>query len=221
MQVREHMLYKAAKTEKGRERIRSLLEHAIDEFVEMGYEGASINRIIARSGGSKTTVYQSFGNKEGLFIAALEMKADDLYEACVADYKPGRTLLEDLESFGRAYLRGILATRSVAVMRLIYAQAGRLPQVGEWFYNEGILASYRGFAKVLENHVDAQLTELEETASLFLEALRGRLFQQALCLPQKGITEDEIEAEAARAIDLVLALIEKRYAGRMRCAARA
>ena len=46
MQVREHMLYKAAKTEKGRERIRSLLEHAIDEFVEMGYVGASFKSFI-------------------------------------------------------------------------------------------------------------------------------------------------------------------------------
>ena len=221
MKAREHMLNKAAKTAKGRERVRALLEHAIDVFIDSGFEGASVDRIVRMAGGSKSTVYHSFGSKKGLFLATLEMMADDLYEACIADYQPGRTLLEDLHAFGGTFLRGILAPRSIALMRLVYAQASRVPEVGAWFYQGGIEASYLGFAKVLENHIDAPLKELEEVAALFLEALRGRLFQKALCLPEGAVREEEIEADLALGIDFVSAYIREKYAGRLFDAASA
>ncbi len=209
------MLRKAAKTQKGRERIRALLLEAIDVFVACGYEGASVDRIIEKAGGSKATVYRTFGSKKGLFIAALEMMADDLYEACVAGYRPGRGLVEDLESFGGVFLRGILAPRSVAVMRLIYAESARLPEVGAWFYASGIEASYHGFAKVLENHIDAPMDELQETAVHFLESLRGKLFQRALCLPEASFTDEEIEREVACGVAFVMAYIREHYKGRL------
>ena len=215
MQIREHMLRKAAKTQKGQERVRGLLVQAMDVFIECGYEGASLDKIIQKSGGSKATLYQNFGSKQGLFIAALELMADDLYEACVADYVPGRTLAEDLRSFGGIFLRGILDPRSVAVMRLVYAQSARLEQVGQWFYQSGIEASYLGFAKVLENHIDAPLNELRATAAIFLEALRGPLFQKALCLPDTAFKQEDIDKELERCIDFALAYIQKNYSGRL------
>ena len=62
MQIREHMLRKAAKTQKGQERVRGLLVHAMDVFIECGYEGASLDKIIRKAGGSKATLYQNFGS---------------------------------------------------------------------------------------------------------------------------------------------------------------
>ena len=61
------------KTPRGRNRAVELLRCAIDVFIEYGYEGASLSRIIERSGGSRTVIYQVYGNKEGLFLAALGM----------------------------------------------------------------------------------------------------------------------------------------------------
>ncbi len=213
VQIREHMLRKAAKTQKGQERVRGLLVHAMDVFIECGYEGASLDKIIRKAGGSKATLYQNFGSKEGLFIAALELMADDLYEACVSDYVPGRTLAEDLRSFGGIFLQGILAPRSVAVMRLIYAQSTHLAHVGQWFYQSGIEASYLGFAKVLENHINAPLDDLKATAAVFLEALRGPFLQKALCLPETEISDEEMKAQLERGIEFALAYIEKKYSG--------
>ena len=69
----------AVKTARGRERMKELLSCAIDTFIENGYERTSIDKIIRRSGGSRSTVYQCYGSKEGLFIAALQMMADDVY----------------------------------------------------------------------------------------------------------------------------------------------
>lgn len=52
-------------------RIARLLEIALDEFVHHGFGGASLDRLVALSGVSKTTIYRRFGNKEGLFITLI------------------------------------------------------------------------------------------------------------------------------------------------------
>jgi AcrR family transcriptional regulator len=48
-----------------------LMDSAIKEFSERGYENASYNKIIERSGLSKGTVYYYFENKDSLFKMAL------------------------------------------------------------------------------------------------------------------------------------------------------
>lgn len=62
----------AATTAKGQRRSHRILETATRFFLEKGYESTSLNEIIRASGGSMTTAYQYFGNKEGLFWAVIE-----------------------------------------------------------------------------------------------------------------------------------------------------
>lgn len=111
------------KTPRGRNRAVELLRCAIDVFIEYGYEGASLSRIIERSGGSRTVIYQVYGNKEGLFLAALGMMADDVYQAYVSNYHPGRSLREEFEAFGRIFLTGMFTERAVGACRLVFAQS--------------------------------------------------------------------------------------------------
>ncbi|MFP4513800.1 MAG: TetR/AcrR family transcriptional regulator [Acidimicrobiales bacterium] len=54
----------------------ALLAAAIDEFVERGYDSASINRILAEAGVSKGQLYHHFSSKEGLFLALVEWMLD-------------------------------------------------------------------------------------------------------------------------------------------------
>lgn len=203
-----------AKTEKGRERMRGLLSHAIDVFIELGYERASLEKIIKKSGGSRSTVYECYGNKEGLFIAALEMMADDIYNAYIAQYRHGRSLKEDLLAFAHVFLEGILHKRSLGAMRLIYAESSRLPQIGQWYYQEGILASYHCLAKVLENHLNAPMPQLIELSAHFIEMLKGPLYHKAMCLPQFECTVEDIEKEAHFCTAMMLIYIDKEFPSR-------
>ena len=70
-----------------------------------------------------------------------------------------------------------------------------------------------GFAKVLENHINAPLDDLKATAAVFLEALRGPFLQKALCLPETEISDEEMKAQLERGIEFALAYIEKKYSG--------
>ncbi len=53
------------------ERERQILAEAVQEFAVRGYAGASVADIAARAGISKPLVYQYFGSKDALFLAAL------------------------------------------------------------------------------------------------------------------------------------------------------
>lgn len=50
-----------------------LLDAALTEFAEHGYEQASINTILSRAGMSKGQFYYHFQNKEGLYFALVEV----------------------------------------------------------------------------------------------------------------------------------------------------
>lgn len=54
------------------ERRERLFETAAEEFIAQGYEKASLNRIIARSGMSKSSLYYYFNDKADLFKTLME-----------------------------------------------------------------------------------------------------------------------------------------------------
>lgn len=199
------------KTPRGRNRAVELLHCAIDVFIEYGYEGASLSRIIERSGGSRTVIYQVYGNKEGLFLAALGMMADDVYQAYVSNYHPGRSLREEFEAFGRIFLTGMFTERAVGACRLVFAQSFARRDIGEFFYREGVKKSYQCFARVLQNHVDAPIEELEEAAARFIEMLRGPLLMRILCTPETQVTPEEIEEAAVRSADIMTVWMNERW----------
>lgn len=50
---------------------RKILDAAVDEFAARGYAGARVDRIAASAGINKRMIYHHFGNKLGVFEAAL------------------------------------------------------------------------------------------------------------------------------------------------------
>ena len=54
---------------------RRILDAAIEEFVAHGLAGARVDRIAERAGANKQLLYRYFGNKEGLFDAAIRAMA--------------------------------------------------------------------------------------------------------------------------------------------------
>ncbi|HWT34916.1 MAG TPA: TetR/AcrR family transcriptional regulator, partial [Paraburkholderia sp.] len=63
----------------------AVIEAAIDEFRASGFDATSMDRIAARAGVSKRTVYNHFPSKEALFAAILQQ----LWDASKAGDAPG------------------------------------------------------------------------------------------------------------------------------------
>lgn len=203
-----------AKTARGRERSKALLLSAIDVFIENGYEGTSLSSIIEKAGGSRTTIYRLYGNKEGLFLAALQLMVDEVYFAYLAEHKEGRPYAEELEIFGRIFLTSMLTPRALGCSRLVFAAAARSPKIGRWYYKEGAELSYLCFAKVLENSLDLPSKDLKEIALYYIETLKSKLVMHALCCPDYRPGKEEIEKEVAFCVSLFMSYIEKKLAAK-------
>ncbi len=54
------------------EKQRRVLETALEEFSEKGYQGASINLIVSKLGIAKGSIYQYFNDKKSLFLYIFE-----------------------------------------------------------------------------------------------------------------------------------------------------
>lgn len=107
-----------------------LLDAALREFVEHGYGGASISRIVRRAQVSKTTFYTRFASKEALFRAIMQRQMDRVSQARPLSSQDGELgLAEGLKAYGRSALAASLEDGLLEVNRLVYSEAHRFPEL--------------------------------------------------------------------------------------------
>lgn len=87
------------KTKRGEDRQKKLLNTAIKVFLEHGYEGASLEKIILDAGGSRSTIYSLYGSKKGLFLACLKSLVEEVYFAYAEHYDESRPWEDELIVF--------------------------------------------------------------------------------------------------------------------------
>ncbi|EMF9960905.1 TetR/AcrR family transcriptional regulator [Acinetobacter baumannii] len=63
-----HLVCEKPQTRRGIERRLALLLSATELFLEKGYDAVSLDDIVNHAGGSKTSIYKYFGNKDGLLL---------------------------------------------------------------------------------------------------------------------------------------------------------
>ena len=80
------------------------LEAAMKVFWREGYEGASIDRLARETDMPRATLYQVYGDKEGLFLAAVEHYADTRAARVASALGPSGALRQDLDAFFAAVI---------------------------------------------------------------------------------------------------------------------
>jgi AcrR family transcriptional regulator len=126
------------RTPGGAARLEALTKTALDMFLDQGFEAVSLDDLIARVGGSRRNIYQHFGGKEGLFIAAVSAVCDEL----TAPIKSLKIPLSGdpaaaLWMFGKAVLERVLLPRTLDMTRLMIAEAVRFPDVAQTLWRSG------------------------------------------------------------------------------------
>ncbi len=124
------------------ERQEQLLSAAADEFAEKGYEGASLNRIIARAGTSKGSLYYYFEDKSDLFSTVIERAISPVVKMLAGfslEELTAETYWAAFEEFTRrtaAYLSGnawyVRLVRSFYRLRLKSGPRGPTAGVFDW-----------------------------------------------------------------------------------------
>jgi AcrR family transcriptional regulator len=126
------------------ERREHLLEVAMREFAQRGYEGGSTERIARAAGISQPYVFRLFGSKLQLFLAVLERCFADTGEMFRAAAK-GRTGEDVLEAIGEAYAEMITSRPERLQCQLVGYAACDEPAV-----REAMRAGYGGLVEFVE-----------------------------------------------------------------------
>ena len=96
----------AAERKTADERREQILDAALGEFAQHGFEGASTDAIARAVGISQPYLFRLFGTKKGLYLASAERCLADTYETFRAASE-GLSGDEALDSIGKAYKRMI------------------------------------------------------------------------------------------------------------------
>jgi AcrR family transcriptional regulator len=183
-----------------------LLKVAADQFLAQGYEGLSLDTVIARVGGTKSNVYTLFGNKARLFQAVV----DDLCRHLANRFEDLQLSAlppdEALRAFGRRYLSTLLDKHGLRLHRLMIAEARRFPSVAKRWYRQEREAAEQVLVKYLQAQPRARLAgSPEQMARLFLNALSGELLLRQLVNGGPPPSTREINTRVDEALAAVLA----------------
>jgi AcrR family transcriptional regulator len=194
----------------GRAELRraAFLEAARDVFLEYGYEAASMAEIVRRAGGSLSTLYAQFGDKEGLFLAMVDARVAEITEQLEIELAAHAPLREGLQRIGERVLALTLAPRSVAMMRLMASQARKFPDLVRRYYKAGPDRVRQALAVYLADRAAAgeiALADPEEAAGLFFDLLRGRPHFRALFDDEFAPDEAMRRALTERAVRVFMA----------------
>ncbi|HHH4167936.1 TPA: TetR/AcrR family transcriptional regulator [Providencia stuartii] len=201
-----------AKTPKGQRRNKALISAASEIFIQYGFEGTTLDMIIERAGGSRSTLYKNFGDKEGLFAAVVASMIDDIFADDENHNPPSLHSIESVLSFyGARFLLNVLKPQSIGLYRLILGEYNRFPEISHAFFEQGPVRSYRLLTEKLLELPEVKVNEqtLLSISSRFLEMLKADVFIKTFCVTDFKPSDEFITQQIALSVDIIASYIRK------------
>lgn len=189
----------------------AILDAAKQLFVEMGYQGVSMDQIAAAAGVSKLTVYSHFGDKETLFSAAITAKCQEALPDDLFVRPPEGPLREQLCAIGHAFFRLITSSESISMHRMMSTPGSAEYDLRELFWDAGprrTQAVFSGFLRACTDAGQLRIDDIPLASSQFFSLLKGELHPMLLC----GLCSEHAPDEVARHIDATVDFFLRAYA---------
>ena len=192
-----------ARNEDDREaRLQAILDAALDVFSEKGYAATRLEDVAARAGVAKGTVYLYVPSKQALFEAlirsAIALPIEALEQRIAALDVPAEAMLRTLFAWMR---REVLGTRRKEIARLVLSEAGRFPEIAEFYHREVISRGLGILRRIAETAVArgefrsdalARFPQLA-IAPAVVAIIWGGLFERFEPLDIEGLFEAHLE----------------------------
>jgi AcrR family transcriptional regulator len=201
----------AEKRTRGEARNGKLRSVAADLFLKRGYDGVTIDRVVALAGGSKSTIYSEFGGKCGLFISSIETLCRESNEPLKRIDYTGLDLEHSLKKLAFHILKFITAKRSVDLHRLAIGEAANCPEVGEAWYTHGPARTASFIRAVFENHRNElrnSPVSIERLAVFLHDCLTGDVLYRLLAGVAKRESDADLERTANAIVEVFLASVK-------------
>ena len=172
-----------------------IVEIATSIFMERGFDATTIDAVAEAASVGKATLYARYRDKSALFAAVVQRKVDRWVSVSAPEAPtPGARVADVLLGMGRRMVAAILVPESIAINRIVTAQAIRFPDLAHAIHREAWQRSNAAVAAVLADFArDGQIAieDGEMAADLFISLVVGRLSRLAVL----GIAIDPEQAE--------------------------
>lgn len=153
-----------------------IFEAAYKVMAEKGYKGTSMLAVAKAAGASNETLYNWFGNKQGLFAAMVEENAKAASDVLSDVFEVNQDPMKTLETFGARLLELITGDRAIALNRAAAADVSQGGVLGKLIADNGrnrvvpmIAQTFRAAQgrKIIRQH------DADEIAEIYVALLMG------------------------------------------------
>lgn len=187
-----------------------LLEVATDNFIRLGFNATTLDRIAAEAGVAKRTIYARYPDKQALFFAVMRRLAEDR----VFENQPREDelpLREGLRKRARVMMNRSLTDRHLAIARLFMVELAHFPELGKSLWKVVENEQGESMAEYFRSHQRKQNirpVNIALLAELFLFSIFS--FTNRVALHQRDKpTAEEVEAYIDNMVDVLLKGVEQ------------
>ena len=187
---------------------RQILDGARKVFMDLGFDGASMNEIARSAAVSKGTLYVYFADKNRLFEAIVEQEVLERLQLSF-NLDPARDVVTTLREFGQIFIQSQCRPGGGSSIRTVMAIAERMPEVGRRFYENVIEKTNNRLANYLGAHVrpgDLAIDDCELAASQFTMMCQASLFLPFIFQAAPPPSAERMAEVVERATEMFLAM---------------
>lgn len=192
-------------------RRHAIINAAVNLFSTKGYAATSLEELVAVAGGSFSTVYQLFGNKQGLWRAIVEVACARVRGPITDEVEHSENLLGQLKAYVQRLDDLERSPMAANAVRLILAEGGQFPELARTLFENGPDQGHRICAAFLDKHVAAGRLDIPDTL-LAAEQLCAMVCGATLLRSACGAPKQEGPKEIERRLDGIIEMFLRAYA---------
>ncbi|MEO0441649.1 MAG: TetR/AcrR family transcriptional regulator, partial [Pseudomonadota bacterium] len=149
---------------------------ACQRFFDHGFAATSIEAIAEDAGVSKVTVYNRFGGKEALFVAAVEHECDNMQRSLFNLGNDNQGLQDKLVAFGKNMIRFLERPEITRMETHLAVEAENNPKLGKLFLDAGPRRMHRVLSRLLSEAAEQgeiDLDDPDQAAELLVGMFKG------------------------------------------------
>ncbi len=193
---------------RGEARRRAMLDAAWQILSEKGFAAVTLNDVISRSGGSRTTLYEAFGGKDGLIASVLTEKCQEFCETLQTSLRTDRPAHEALLHFTTIMTEKCLDDESIRIMNFLQIEMHQFPGIRETFLINGPDVITRRVTDFFTHHTENGTLNIPDphfAARMLLTMIQGQWRDILIeTMPSYKPSQEEIENRAKLLVDLLL-----------------
>lgn len=185
-------------------RQRKIVTTARKAFLRNGYGQTTMSSIAGELGGSKTTLWSYFRNKQDLFAAVIDDLVDRYGQTLRIELPEVSEPEQALRTLGNSLMATILHPQIIALHRMVTGEAGRAPELGRILFERGInLGKQRISAWMAKQMQHGALRDADPNAAAqdFIALCQAGTYQRHLLgaapPPSPTVIENEVNCATA------------------------